>query len=454
MLLSPANLARVSATPSLPARNAANLGLLLIALLGVAFAAIVPPFQVADEHAHFIRAYEIARGHWIGVSQPVLPEDVIALVRRYPEKLEWVKKLNPDSQASDLFSPVGGHYWLPRGIIAANVYCPVAYIPASTAIALGRLFGLPPLGLFYAARVAGVLLLVAASWLAFRLAPEYWHTIAAVALLPTTLHQTGGVSADVMTIGVSFVVVACLLWLRQHVAGSRAMLWTALAFVLLVLCKVSPWAFAALLLIHPKAFASRRAWIAYIAVVALAMIAAISAWQTLSRGNVDAFIASRQADGIDMAARTHYIATHFVTFACTAGAYCVRHLPRYLVMFVGGFAWTRFHLPLWVQPVCLLMLVIVAATEAASKPFSRVERLLWASVFAISVAFLHTVLYISDGMDGIQGRYFIPFCLFGLLALRQSRIVLPRLFLTRLVIGFGLAHGIFALIWLWGAFYV
>jgi uncharacterized membrane protein len=454
MLLSRENPARVSSTPSLPARNPANLGLLLIAVLAVAFAVIVPPFQVADEHAHFIRAYEIARGHWIGVSRPALPEDMIALVRRYPEKLEWVKQLNPDNQASDLFSPAGEHYWLPRGIIAGNVYCPVAYIPASTAIALGKLFGLPPLGLFYAARFADVLLLVAACWLAFSLAPEYWHTIAAVALLPTTLHQTGGVSADVMTIGVSFVVVACLLWLRQHAASSRAMLWIALALVLLVLCKISPWAFGALFLIRPKAFASWRAWIAYIAVVAVAMIAAMFAWHALSRGNVDAFIASRQADGLDIAARTHYIVTHLVTFGYTAGAYCVRHLPRYLVMFVGGFAWTRFHLPLWVQPLCLLMLVVVAATEAASKPFSRLERLLWAFVFAISVAFLHIILYISDGMDGIQGRYFIPFCLFGLLALRQSRIVLPQLFLTRLVIGFGLAHGIFALIWLWGAFYV
>jgi uncharacterized membrane protein len=444
----------VSVNPSLLARHAPNPALLSIALLGIAFAAIVPPFQVADEHAHFIRAYEISRGHWVGVSGPALPDDVIALVRRYPEKLEWVKKLNPDNQTSDPFSPVGEHYWLPRGVIAANVYCPVAYIPASTAIALGRLFGLPPLALFYAARFADVLLLVAACWLAFRLAPDYWHTIVAVALLPTTLHQTGGVSADVMTIGVSFVVVASLLWLRQHAAGKRSMLWIALAFVLLVLCKISPWAFAALLLIRPKAFVSRRAWIAYITVVAIAMITAMSAWQALSRGNVEAFLTSRQADGIDMQARTHYITSHPVAFAYTAAAYCVRHLRRYLVLFVGGFAWTRFHLPLWVQPLCLLMLVVVAATEAASKPFSRVERLLWASVFAIGVVFLHTVLYVSDGMDGIQGRYFTPFCLFGLLALRQSRIVLPQSFLTRLVIGFGLAHGIFTLVWLWAAFYV
>ncbi|HJZ96897.1 MAG TPA: DUF2142 domain-containing protein [Candidatus Solibacter sp.] len=433
--------------------RSSNLGLILIALLGVAFAAIVPPFQVADEHAHFVRAYEIARGHWIGVSDPVLPADVVTYIRRYPEKLEWSKKLNADDPTADPFSIAGDHYWLHRGIIAANVYCPVAYLPASAAIAVLNVAGLPTPALFYAGRIADVLVLVAACWLAFRLAPAYWRTIAAVALLPTTLHQAGGISADVMTIGVAFVLVASLLWLREHTAGTRTMIWIALAFVLLVLCKISPWAFAALLLIRPRAFPSARAWFGYIAAVALAMVAAIAIWQALSRESLEAFRAVRLADGFDMTARTRWVVSHPVAFGITALRYFARHSPRYIVMFMSGFAWTKFHLPLALEGLCLLLLLIVAATEAASKQFTRWERAIWAGVFLVGVVFLHVVLYVSDSFDGIQGRYFTPFCLFALVAMRQARFTLSQELLTRLVLGFGLLHGVAAIVWFCGAYY-
>jgi uncharacterized membrane protein len=435
------------------ARRPSHFALVLIAVLGVAFAAIVPPFQVPDEHAHFIRAYEIARAHWVGASRPALPADVVAMVRRYPERLEWTKKLNVEDSSADPFSISGDHYWLPRGIIAANVYCPVAYLPASAAIALTRAAGLPPLGLFYAARMAGVALLVMACWLAFRLAPESWWTIAAVGLLPTTLHQASGVTADVMTIGASFVVVASLLWLREHAVCTRSMIWVGLVFVLLVLCKISPWAFAALLLIRPRAFSSKRAWFGYIVIVAVAMLAAMSVWQVLSRESVEAFRATRLADGIDMTARARYVLTSPLAFAASATWYFVRHFPRYVVMFMSGFGWTRFYLPLWIEALSLLVLITVAGTSGASKPFLRWERLMWAGVFAIGVVFVHTVLYVSDGFDGIQGRYFIPFCLFGLMAIGQTKWA-PRPEITiRLLLSFGMAHGVLAIIWFWGAYY-
>jgi uncharacterized membrane protein len=435
-------------------RTHSRIGLGLIAVLGAGFAAIVPPFQISDEHAHFVRAYEVSRGHWVGSSDPALPADVVEAIRRYPEKLEWVKKLNADDEAAGPFSAEGEHYWLHRGIIAANVYCPIAYLPASAGIALGRVLGLPALGLFYLGRSLDVLLLVAACALAFRLAPDYWHTIAAVALLPTTLHQAGAVTADVMTIGLSIAAMACLLWLRQNTPGARALAGIVVVFAALALCKISPWAFSAVLLIPARAFSSRRNWLAYLTIIAGAMLAAVWVWQALSRGSLDAFRAVRLRDGFDMAARAAEVVRHPISFTASAAAYFVRHVARYLVHFVGGFGWTKFYLPLWVQPLCLVALVTVAATEQGSKPFSATERALLAGVFVIGVVFLHTALYVSDSFDGIQGRYFTPFCLFGLLAVRQTRVVLPPLFLTWLVIGFGLVHGIASLIWIWRAYYV
>ena len=441
--------------PRTPAGSVLLIG--TIAVLSAAFALIVPPFQVCDEHAHFIRAYLVSRGAWIGSANPDLPPDVASLIMRYPEVLEQMYRVRASDVARDAWfgTPPGGqvqlaqgkgHYWLLRGIAASNIYCPVAYLPASAGIMIGRLLHLPPLALLYAGRITGALFLAFACAAAFRLAPDYSRLLAAAALLPMTLHQAGGISADVMTIGLSLVAIASLLWLRRNRAGGGALILIAFLFALWAACKISPWTFAAVLLIPPYRFSSRRRWIGYMAAVAAGMLIGLGTWQSLSRGSLDAYRMMRLADGFDLAANGRYLISHPFAFAGSAAAYSMRHGARYLVQFVGGFGWSRFWLPLWVQPAALLVLVLVAAVEPASKPFLKRERTLLAAVFLLGVASVHATLFVSDGFDGIQGRYFIPFSIFGLLALRQSRFVIGGRTLTAIVVFSAAAHGIASLI--------
>jgi hypothetical protein len=78
---------------------------------------------------------------------------------------------------------------------------------------------------------------------------------------------------------------------------------------------------------------------------------------------------------------------------------------------------------------------MVAATEPSTKPFFGRERGVLLLVFLAGAVFVHAAIFLSDGtlcggnLDrlcfaataGVQGRYFIPFCLAGFLALRQNR---------------------------------
>jgi uncharacterized membrane protein len=436
-------------------------------LLAAAFAVVIPPFQVCDEHAHFVRAFDISLGHFVGEPLPKLPAPVAAVILRYPETLEMRYKIKASDVAADIFRsadvPPGtgailaddeGHKYLTAGILAANIYCPIAYLPASAGIWTGRLLGLPPLALLYAGRFGDVLLFVLALALVFRLAPEHRLMFAAVALLPMTLHQAGGVTADAMTIALSFVAVACLLWLRQNRPDRRSLILIAVLFAAWVVCKISPWAFLAILLIPRDRFASRRAWIGYMSAVAAGMVVAILVWQLASYGSLDALRVRRLESGIDTTAHVKFIVTQSVRFAVSAAEYCVRHASRYAVQFAGGFGWSKSWMPVWFPRTALLLLIIVAATEAASKPFSPWERVILVAVFLISTAFLHTIIYVTDGFDGVQGRYFIPFCFFGLLAIRQNKLVLSNAVLGVIVVATGVIHGIASLAFIWGRHYL
>ena len=56
------------------------LSLALCGALALAFAIVMPPLQVPDEHGHFVRAYMISRGQFVAHGIPELPEPVAAFV--------------------------------------------------------------------------------------------------------------------------------------------------------------------------------------------------------------------------------------------------------------------------------------------------------------------------------------------------------------------------------------
>jgi uncharacterized membrane protein len=455
--------------------------LLLIAMCGLGFAVVLPPFQVSDEHGHFIRAYEIASGHFLGSPAPALPSDVAAMVLRYPELLELKWTIPASDILADLrgaidigvapaiLSPDADHKYLSWGILGSNVYCPLAYFPASIGILAGSVMRLPPLALLYAGRLGNVLFFVAIIAVVFRLAPEYRALFAALALLPMTLHQAGGLSADIVAIAFSLLGAAALLWLRDHQATPKTLALIALVFVLWVVCKTSPWAFAAVFLIPTRCFARRRSWILYVLVVGLAMVGVTLLWQAIAHGNVEAFRAARLSNGIDMGANSRLLLAHPFEFLRVAAAFAFKHLGMYQREFIGAFGWSRFALPFWFRWGYVLLLLVVAFTERALRPFSALDRSISIAVLLMGVIFIHAILFVTDGSvcsgpggstslcfnasAGIQGRYFIPIAIFGLLALRQRRFTLPQERLFALVAVVGVVEMLTSMYLIWSRYY-
>src|ERR1039458_5992196 len=85
----------------------ATLSVAICAVLGLAFAFVMPPLQLNDEHGHFIRAYQISRGAWIGHSAPALPPPIVAFLQRYPEAVDRQRKIAPSEVVADLLGRVG-----------------------------------------------------------------------------------------------------------------------------------------------------------------------------------------------------------------------------------------------------------------------------------------------------------------------------------------------------------
>lgn len=453
------------------------------AVLACAFAVVMPPLQLNDEHGHFVRAYQISRGDWRGDPAPALPQPVIDFLMRYPEGIDRERKLAPSEIASAFSRPPEAgstsqsrvradarHRFIDWSILASSLYCPIVYLPSAAGIAVARAFGFSPAAMLYAARIFNALFFAAALWAAFRLMPGSRALLAAIALMPMTLHQAGGTSADLVTIAVAFVGFALIL--RSRADGSDPWLLIAIAFVfpIWVLCKTSIWALPLLLLIPRRRFGSRWQRAGVVAGVALAAMAGLAIWQHVAQGNMQLFRADRLARGMDTSANVAFILAHPLRFAGMVLDYMGAHFGEHTAQFVGAFGWTKLMLSMGPRIVYLGLIFLAAIFDAPGRRISGWERAAFAALFVATMVAAYVTLFVIDGVlappgdnarvftfpytAGVQGRYFIPFCLAGFLALGQNRYRMDARRVMAVVVYGAVAFDALSLAVIWNHYYL
>jgi uncharacterized membrane protein len=306
--------------------------------------------------------------------------------------------------------------------------------------------------MMYASRIANVIFLLAGLIVALRLAPEFRALIAAVALMPMTLHEAAATSADAVTIALSLVGFALVLFARQRNAARGLLVAILIIFTLWGACKTSLWAMPLLLLIPYSSFKTKpRRWM-FVGGVSFAMLAAVYSWQLINLDIFNVFRIARLARGIDLSANLAILRAHPLQVTIGLIRRMAADSHRVGAQLVGVFGWSMFGLPSWARRIYLVLLFVVALAESKSKPFCLVDRVILASVFAGATFMIYSLLFLSDGAfesgriwfnssPGVQGRYLIPYLLAGLLAIRQHRFRTTAFPLLPLVNCVGLAYG-------------
>ena len=166
---------------------------------------------------------------------------IIEFAGRYPERLEdegsagalirgdrWRKANDPRNEPLPDFGPK--HKYVRWGIVGANVYCPIAYLPGVIGRRSQEPFGPPAIILFYATRLADVFFFVLVLAVALKLAPDSRALLASIAAMPMTLQQVSIVSADASVIGVSLLAFAAVLRTRTKPVSRMLLAGLALLF--------------------------------------------------------------------------------------------------------------------------------------------------------------------------------------------------------------------------------
>lgn len=395
----------------------------LALVFGVATVFITPPFQVPDEVGHFWHSYALARGEVFpnivaGRAVVELPQgarDLVATLwivpgtrTNFEQRLASASRIPYSSRKAAVKYPV--------------LYSPVPYIPQAIGCFVGDALQLRPLVTFYIGRLATLLAVVFLVVVAIRFAGEMGWIVCLVGALPMSMFLFASYSADALTIALSLLVFACA-------RDTPKTLYPA-AFAL-GLCK-PPY-----LLITLLVFARRR-WRAAVTATAAA----------IAGGALAAFFAcgsfSSMRPEADTAQQMRRLRDEPTVVLRVVTADLVDSSPEYLHQLVGRLGWLDIDVPrlAYYSVLALLLLHLVYAGQQRS----AFDRLAAAGVFVACVGAIELSDFITwtppaaAGIQGVQGRYFVPLLPLFFFALgRPARV--PRWLAYLTVFGEVIASG-------------
>lgn len=450
--------------------------------LGLLYLFVLPPMSAPDEISHYLTAYDLS-SRMLG--RPARAEDGHVLVRAEDWFLEdahgsylvdengpYLSAVGIDSEdetgvvlfgqkvTQDTYRMIHeiliegketpqqrefGKSKAGREMLAVSMHPPVnttpaAYLPQAVGIAIARLLCLDSLKLAYLGRLCNLLFFVGITWLALKRMPFGREVLFGVAMLPMTLHLSASFSYDVMILAGMFLLTAVCMDLayRQERVRARDV---ALLAVIMAACGPCKMIYAPMmglcLLIPAKKFGGWKRWLAAAAVVAAAFTAAmvlvngaiILRYATVEAGSA---LTSDGKAGYSLTLLIHQPRLLLQMFYNTV----VHQLDEYHLTMVGAMLGNldpQMNVPYLVVVFFTLGLLMLALRVPGESMMVTGGRRIW--IFAVcaacaAAAMLSMLIACTPQgslvIEGVQGRYFLPFLPALLLACKNDLLVLTK----------------------------
>lgn len=386
------------------------LALVMMVMMGSLIAHALPPNGIPDEIAHLSKIAKVSSGVLFSDSGAVPVVDVFSMYANMNDVREPAV-IDPQALSTALSRPVAcarAERTLPT---MADSYAPHLY--AAPALVLSASCGLhTSFGNFLKiARIVNLLLAAGLIAIGIRYAVLGKWSLVAVGLLPMTLAQVASVSADSLTLSLSF----CFIGLVSGIAGGSIRIyklryWLPLLALAIAFAKPgSAWILIAILFCRHAYIAQGRSFKLGVATVLVIPWIVHAAWVVLSASG------AKPLAGVDPQSNLALLQSNplqvatlgFNTFFGAHGEFIYKST-------VGLLGWLDIPLSTWAYGVAGIALI---GSLWANDRLPRIP--LWVRALAVSAAIgsmamlsLPLYLYWTDPAHGIvmglQGRYFLP----------------------------------------------
>ena len=287
----------------------------------------------------------------------------------------------------------------------------ISHVGPATVIALLEPFAPPPLLLMYVGRLANLVVGTLLLGVSLRMSSSLAPSLAVLALFPTVVTQTASLSADALTLGVSFVIAAYVAqWLEDSgpVAGRSLIVYFILA-ITVTLTKFGYWLLPWAIAVIPASRwgGARQKWL-WLGVLAVVQIAVVGMWLSLvgidlpTRSVVDPQMQFEQlvrSPGRGLSIAWSTLSANWLSL---------------LSQFVGHLGYLDTHLPESFKLLSLVFLLLAPLLACRGSQLSAGQVATIVAICAGTIAIIGGTLYLtyspvgSGKVIGLQGRYFVP----------------------------------------------
>ena len=458
-------------------RHLESLYLLAGTILGIFYLLVLPPLSAPDEISHYMGAYQLSSrilgqtsnavtGHVLVRPQDIWLEDVEDCWEYEKSEDGYVQPVAETTADSGFLGEtlmeetyktireqgiLGRKYPLtaedqeePTQSLILSPYppvltTPVAYIPQALGISLARLFHMNTIMVVYLGRLFNLLFFVGMTFLAMKRLPFGKEVLFGVALLPMTLHLSASFSYDVMILGCMFYLTAVCLELAYEKEKVHIKDVAVLAALRAAAgpCKLIYGVLMGLCLLIPvRKFGGWKPWWA----AAACVFAAWGLSMMLINGQTIVSYATETESVVPWAEEAGYSLTlllhrplqavrmFYQTLLWQADYYHMTMIGAYL-----GNLDTVLDVPYLVVVMFTAGLFCLAVKKPGERQVMSVGNRVWVAVLCGLCAFAAMASMLiawtplsSQVINGVQGRYFLPFLPVLLMAFKNDLIVLTK----------------------------
>ncbi|THD73147.1 MAG: DUF2142 domain-containing protein [Bradyrhizobium sp.] len=398
---------------------------LLYGVLSTALLAIVmPPFQVPDEPAHFMRAAQIARGELIGMRFPTTAADgspqmtaggqldsaLVGTITPFTKSMP----AHPEVRASRTMWEPAVRWSNDLALCAfpnSVIYPPFFYAPSAIGILAGRAAGLSIVHTLIVSRMLTGSAAVVLGAIAIAISGGAAAWIFAILTLPMSLSLIASVSSDALCLGCGAMAAALLMrCLRRWTEQSGKLLIALTAMLGLMAMSRPPYAALALLPLALTKAPWRWRIVSAVAVAACGTIWWAIAAATTFTGFGD-IVDANPAEQLVRLQQDPLLAVRVIWTSL------VQYGNSYGIEFVGQLGWLDTGLPIAYHKAARAMLGLAAVTAALGITGGRISvasRLLIVAGLLLSTVGIFLSMYLgwtkpgAAIVAGVQGRYFLP----------------------------------------------
>lgn len=438
---------------------------------GFIFVGIIPPGQVPDEPNHFYKAYQVSDGQWtaqainhrLGGSIPKSAKTFFYSFR----KLRYHYDQRVYKTDWKLATPLQSNNTTFQDFPNTAIYTPMGYLIQAFAIQIGKQFNWPIIYIFYLARLLSLLAWIVFIRIAIDWLPYGKWILGILALLPSSLWIHCGVTADTMTNGISFLLIALILKLIYKKKEKFDFVLLGVFSLILSVTKIVyfPIFFLAFL-IPSNVFSKNRQKTTRNKYIFLGLLTALNLlvisylliktkaqFITYEDYNPSFRIGQQINEGSNPSQQLDYVMDHPFAFAKNIIHSYTNSLQATLAHYFGKFGWEKNYLPSWLIGLLLLSTSLLGFATSKPKSSSLVAMVFVGLGITMMVGFA-TITYIqwspvgSSTVLNLAGRYMIPiFPLFYLILPNLlSKYQKPILTFAQIMVLISLSVGIWSIL--------